>query len=32
MYGPRKRFAGEIIGQRAPWLFAGEAQAAHSAR
>ncbi len=24
VYGPRKRFAGELIGQRAPWLFAGD--------
>jgi hypothetical protein len=32
VYGPRKRFAGEIIGQRAPWLFTGETQAAHPAR
>jgi hypothetical protein len=32
VYGPRKRFAGVIIGQRAPWLFTGEPQAAHSAR
>ncbi|HWD11616.1 MAG TPA: hypothetical protein VG366_07210 [Solirubrobacteraceae bacterium] len=23
VYGPRKRFAGELIGQRAPWLFSG---------
>jgi hypothetical protein len=23
VYGPRKRFQGELIGQRAPWLFAG---------
>lgn len=22
VYGPRKRFRGEVIGQRAPWLFA----------
>jgi hypothetical protein len=27
VYGPRKRCGGEIIGQRAPWLFAGEALA-----
>jgi hypothetical protein len=27
VYGPRKRFQGEIIGQRAPWLFTGEAEA-----
>ena len=27
VYGPRKRFAGEIIGQPAPWLFTGEALA-----
>jgi hypothetical protein len=26
VYGPCQRFQGEIIGQRAPWLFAGEAQ------
>jgi hypothetical protein len=32
VYGPRKRFEGEIIGQRAPWLFAGEAQAASPGR
>jgi hypothetical protein len=32
VYGSRKRFAGELIGQRAPWLFAGEAQAVRSAR
>jgi hypothetical protein len=32
VYGPRKRFAGEIIGQRAPWLFTGEPQAARSER
>jgi hypothetical protein len=31
VYGPRKRFAGEIIGQRAPWLFAGKPQAVHLA-
>jgi len=24
VYGARKRFAGEVIGQRAPWLFTGE--------
>ncbi|HEY4452508.1 MAG TPA: hypothetical protein VGN13_13050 [Solirubrobacteraceae bacterium] len=23
VYGPRKRFAGELIGRRAPWLFSG---------
>jgi hypothetical protein len=23
VYGPRKRFAGAVIGQRVPWLFAG---------
>jgi hypothetical protein len=25
VYGPRKRFQGALIGQRAPWLFAGDA-------
>jgi hypothetical protein len=24
LYGPRKRFAGKLIGVTAPWLFAGE--------
>jgi hypothetical protein len=24
VYGRRKRFRGEVIGQRAPWLFTGE--------
>jgi hypothetical protein len=24
VYGPRKRFQGDVIGQRAPWLFTGE--------
>lgn len=24
VYGPRKRFRGAVIGQRAPWLFTGE--------
>jgi hypothetical protein len=24
VYGPRKRFRGAVIGQRAPWLFRGE--------
>ena len=24
VYGPRKRFRGEVIGQRNPWLFTGE--------
>jgi hypothetical protein len=24
VYGPRKRFNGAVIGQRVPWLFAGE--------
>jgi hypothetical protein len=23
VYGRRKRFRGEVIGQRAPWLFTG---------
>jgi len=32
VYGPRKRFAGEIIGQRAPWLFAGAVDAVPSDR
>jgi hypothetical protein len=27
VYGPRKRFEGKLIGQPAPWLFAGEALA-----
>jgi hypothetical protein len=27
VYGPRKRFQGALIGARAPWLFAGEAEA-----
>ena len=27
VYGPNKRFAGEVIGQRNPWLFTGETQA-----
>jgi hypothetical protein len=26
VYGPHKRFAGEVIGMRAPWLFSGETQ------
>ena len=26
VYGPRKRLRGEIIGQRAPWLFTGESE------
>jgi hypothetical protein len=26
VYGPRKRFQGQVIGQRAPWLFTGEPQ------
>ena len=26
VYGPRKRFRGAVIGQRAPWLFTGEPQ------
>jgi hypothetical protein len=26
VYGARKRFHGEVIGQRAPWLFTGEPQ------
>lgn len=31
VYGPYKRFSGEVIGQRAPWLFSREhAQAKHS--
>jgi hypothetical protein len=24
VYGPRKRFRGEVIGQKVPWLFTGE--------
>ncbi len=27
VYGPRKRFAGEVIGQRNPWLFVDDARA-----
>ncbi len=27
VYGPRKRFRGEVIGMRAPWLFGGESDA-----
>ena len=27
VYGPRKRFAGEVIGLRAPWLFSGASRA-----
>lgn len=27
VYGPRKRFRGDVIGQRAAWLFAGEPDA-----
>jgi hypothetical protein len=27
VYGPRKRFAAQLIGQRAPWLFAGATNA-----
>jgi hypothetical protein len=30
VYGPNKRFAGEVIGQRNPWLFTGETQARRS--
>jgi hypothetical protein len=32
VYGPRKRFDGELIGQRAPWLFAGAVDAVPSDR
>jgi hypothetical protein len=28
VYGPRKRFEGELIGQRVPWLFSGESRIA----
>jgi len=31
VYGARKRFRGAVIGQRAPWLFAGEEQPAPTA-
>jgi hypothetical protein len=30
VYGARKRFRGEVIGQRNPWLFTGEPQLAHA--
>jgi len=29
VYGPYKRFRGEVIGQRAPWLFTGETMPHH---
>jgi len=32
VYGSRKRFRGEVIGQRAPWLFTGEPDRALSPR
>jgi hypothetical protein len=32
VYGPRKRFRGEVIGQRNPWLFTGEPQSAGERR
>ncbi|HEV3047919.1 MAG TPA: hypothetical protein VGY13_11240 [Solirubrobacteraceae bacterium] len=32
VYGPYKRFAGEVIGQRAPWLFDGERRGAPASR
>jgi hypothetical protein len=27
VYGQKKRFAGEVIGLRNPWLFTGESEA-----
>jgi hypothetical protein len=30
VYGPRKRFRGEVIGQRNPWLFLGEREPLHA--
>jgi hypothetical protein len=32
VYGPRKRFRGEVIGQRNPWLFSGELPSADGSR
>jgi hypothetical protein len=32
VYGPRKRFRGEVIGQRNPWLFTGESPPADGLR
>jgi len=32
VYGSRKRFRGEVIGQRNPWLFSGERTAARAGR
>jgi hypothetical protein len=31
VFGPDKRFAGDVIGMRAPWLFNGAPQSAHAA-